>query len=55
MPKYIVDFELVGHIEVDAQAEKSGKEKVEKMSIKELSEHIQHFNVGKHYVEKMMI
>lgn len=52
MPKYIVDFELAGHIEVDAQTEKDGKEKIEKMSIKELSEHIQQFNVEKYYIEK---
>lgn len=53
MPKYVIDFELAGHVEVNARTEKSAREKVEKMSIRELSEHIQHFNVGKHYVEKM--
>ena len=55
MPKYVIDFEFAGHVEVDAQTEKSGKEKVEKMNIKELAEYIQHFNVGKYYVEKMMM
>lgn len=53
MPRYIVDFELAGHVEVDARTEKAGKEKIEKMSIGELSEHIQNFNVGKHYIEKV--
>lgn len=52
MPKFFVDFEFAGHIEVMAKNEKDAKEIVEDMTIDELSEHIQHFNVGRHYVKK---
>ncbi|MDP8230034.1 MAG: hypothetical protein P9L93_02905 [Candidatus Gorgyraea atricola] len=53
MPKYIIDFEFAGHVEVESKTEEEGKEVVEKMSIEELSTHIQHFNVGKHYIKKV--
>ena len=53
MAKYIVDFELAGHIEVCAKTRENAKAKVENMSTQELLEHIQCFNVGKNYIEKI--
>lgn len=52
MPKFFVDFEFAGHIEVEAQNEEKAKKVVEEMNLDELSEHIQNFNVGRHYVEE---
>lgn len=52
MPKFFVDFELAGHIEVEAQNEEDAKEIVEDMNLDKLAEHIQNFNVGKYYVEE---
>lgn len=52
MLKFFVDFEFAGHIEVKAETEQDAKEMVEAMSLDELAEHIQHFNIGRHYVEK---
>jgi len=52
MPKYIIDFEFAGHVEVKSKTEEDGKEIVENMGIEKLSAHIQHFNVGKYYVKK---
>ena len=51
MPNFFVDFEFAGHIEVEAQNEEEAKKAVEEMSLDELSEYIQNFNVGRHYVE----
>ena len=51
MPKFFVDFEFAGHIEVDAQNEEEAKEIIEEMRFEDVSEHIQNFNVGRHYVE----
>jgi len=53
MPRYIIDFEFSGHVEVESKTEEEGKEIVEKMSIEELSKYIQHFNVGQHYAENI--
>ncbi|MBI4377919.1 MAG: hypothetical protein HY578_02355 [Nitrospinae bacterium] len=36
MPKYFVDFEFTGHIEVEAQNEEEDKEAVEDMSLMSL-------------------
>jgi len=47
--KFFVDFEFAGHIEVEAKNKKDAKEMVEDMSLDELAEHIQNFNIGKHY------
>ncbi|MBI5047504.1 MAG: hypothetical protein HZB54_00945 [Deltaproteobacteria bacterium] len=52
MPKFFVDFELTGHIEVEAETEEDAKGMVEDMSFDELAEQIQHFNVGRHYIEQ---
>ncbi|MEK7679745.1 MAG: hypothetical protein AAB356_06100 [Deltaproteobacteria bacterium] len=52
MLKFFVDFEFAGHIEVKAETEEDAKEMVEEMSLDELAEHIQHVNIGRHYVEK---
>ncbi|MBI5328427.1 MAG: hypothetical protein HZB80_09110 [Deltaproteobacteria bacterium] len=51
MPKFFVDFEFAGHVEVEAQNEEKAKEIVEDMNLDKLAEHIQNFNVGRHYVE----
>ncbi len=51
MPKFFVDFEFAGHIEVEAKDEEDAKEIVEDMNLDKLADHIQHFNVGRHYVE----
>lgn len=53
MPKFFVDFEFAGHIEIDARTEEEAKEKVENVSLDELVEHIQHFNMGKYYIGKV--
>ena len=53
MPKFIVDFELSGHIEVDAQNAEAAKEIVATMSIEKLSDHIQNFNIGKYYADEL--
>lgn len=53
MPKFFVDFEFAGHIEITAQTEEEAKKKVENVSLGELIEHIQHFNIGKYYIEKV--
>jgi len=52
MPKFFVDFEFAGHIEVEAENEEDAKETIEDMGLDKLAEHIQHFNVGKHYIMK---
>lgn len=52
MPKFFVDFEFAGHIEVEAENEEDAKEVVEAKGLEELAEHIQHFNIGKHYIMK---
>lgn len=46
MPKFFVDFEFAGHIEIAAQTEEEAKEQVENIRFDELIEHIQHFNIG---------
>ena len=51
MPKFFVDFEFAGHVEVEAQNEEKAKEIVEEMNLDELAEHVQNLNVGRHYVE----
>lgn len=51
MPIFLVDFELAGHIEVEAQNEEDAKEIVGDMNLDEFAEHIQNFNVGKYYVD----
>ncbi|MEW6409240.1 MAG: hypothetical protein AB1488_03895 [Nitrospirota bacterium] len=54
MHKFFVDFEFAGHIEVEAETAEEAIEIVaEKMSIEELVENIQNFNVGRHYVERI--
>lgn len=54
MPKFLVDFELTGHIEVKAKTSEEAIEVVaEEMRIEDLIENIQHFNVGRCYVEKV--
>ena len=53
MTKFIVDFEFAGHIEVYAETDEAAKAKIESMALEELIEHIQSFNVGKHYIEKI--
>lgn len=53
MPKFLVDFELAGHIEVEARTKEDAIEIVaENIKLEELLENIQHFNVGKYYVER---
>lgn len=53
MSKFLVDFELAGHIEVEAKTENEAMEVVaEKTNIENLIENVQHFNVGRYYVEK---
>lgn len=53
MAKFIVDFELTGHIEVKAQTREKAVEKVASMDADKLLEHVQHCNVGKHYTDKV--
>lgn len=53
MPKFIVDFELAGHIEVKADSEENAKTIVENMDSQELINHVQIFNIGKNYIEKV--
>jgi len=52
MPKFLVDFELAGHVVVNARDGNEARQLVESMSIEELEEDVQHFNVGKYYIEK---
>ena len=52
MPKFFVDFEFAGHIEVEAKNEDDAKEMVEDMSLDELIGHIQNFNAGRNYIEQ---
>ncbi|MBI3753668.1 MAG: hypothetical protein HY266_06460 [Deltaproteobacteria bacterium] len=51
MPKFCVDFEFAGHVEVEAENEEEAKKIVEGMNLDKLAEHVQNFNVGRHYVE----
>lgn len=53
MPKFFVDFELTGHIEVEAETEEGAMEIAENTNMEKLLENIQHFNVGKYYVERV--
>ena len=53
MPKFIVDFELAGHLEVKADSEENDMEIVENMDFQELINNVQIFNVGKNYIEKV--
>ena len=53
MPKFIVDFELAGHLEVKADSEENAMEIVENMDFQELINNVQIFNVGKNYIEKV--
>jgi len=53
MPKFLVDFELTGHIEVEAKTYDEAIKIVESINPEKLLENIQHFNVGKHYVERI--
>lgn len=50
MPEYTVDFEFAGHITVKAKNGNQAIDIVDGMSIDELKDHIQNFNVGKNYV-----
>ncbi|MBI4379114.1 MAG: hypothetical protein HY578_08475 [Nitrospinae bacterium] len=55
MSKFYIDFELTGHIAVDAETGEDAKEIIaEKISLEELLENIQKFNVGKYYVERVL-
>ncbi len=53
MPKFFVDFEFAGHIEVEADSEENAKAIVENMDSQELINNVQIFNVGKNYIEKV--
>ena len=53
MPKFCVDFEFAGHVEVEAKDKEEAKEIIKGMGFEELSEHIQNFNVGNNYIEIM--
>lgn len=53
MPKFLVDFEFAGHIEVEAKTENEAMEIVENINPEKLLENVQHFNVGKYYVERV--
>lgn len=55
MSKFIVDFELTGHVEVKAQTREKAIEKVSGMDTDRLIEHVQHCNVGKHYADKILM
>lgn len=52
MPKFFVDFEFAGHVEVEAENKEKAVEIVREMGISELIDNTQNFNVGKYYVEK---
>lgn len=54
MPKFYVDFELAGHIEVEAENEQEAQEIVEAASLEKLVDYIQDFNVGRNYIAKEM-
>ncbi len=54
MPKFYVDFELAGHIEVEAENEQEAQEIAEATSLEKLVDYIQNFNVGKNYIAKEM-
>tara|TARA_Y100000310_G_C19985836_1_gene491873 strand:+ start:144 stop:311 length:168 start_codon:yes stop_codon:yes gene_type:complete len=51
MTRFIVDFELAGHVEVEAEDEEEAAGKVSEMSFEHLTEKVEIFNVGKNYVE----
>jgi len=53
MSKFIVDFELTGHVEVKARTREKAIKKVAAMSNDELIEHVQRLNTGKHYTDKV--
>lgn len=53
MPRFIVDFELAGHIEVVADDEKEAVDKVSEMSSSYLIGNVQNFNVGRNYIEQV--
>ena len=53
MPKFIVDFEFAGHLEVKADSEENAKAIVENMDSQELINNVRIFNVGKNYIEKV--
>lgn len=53
MPKFLVDFEIAGHLVVNAKSANEAKQLVKSMGIEELSENIECFNVGKYYTEKV--
>ena len=53
MPKFIVDFELAGHLEVKADSKEIAMAIVENMDSQELINNVQIFNVGKNYIEKV--
>ena len=50
MTRFIVDFELAGHVEVEAEDEEDATDKVSEMSFEHLAENVEIFNVGKNYV-----
>ncbi|MBU4501196.1 MAG: hypothetical protein KKA79_01285 [Nanoarchaeota archaeon] len=54
MAKFYVDFELAGHIEVEAENEQEAQEVVEATNLDMLINYIQNFNVGKNYIAKEM-
>lgn len=54
MPRFYVDFELAGHIEVEAENEQAAQEIAEATNLDMLINHIQNFNVGGNYIMKEM-
>lgn len=52
MPKFCVDFELAGHIEVEAENEQEAQQIGEATSLEKLVDNIENFNVGKNYIAK---
>ena len=53
MPKFFVDFEFAGHIEVKAKNKEDAVEIVKSTNVDKLVNNIQNFNVGKYYVEQI--
>ena len=53
MPKFRVDFSVIGDIMVAAKDEDEARRKVGLMGLDELSDHVQDTKVGENYVDRV--
>jgi len=53
MPKYRIDYEISGIIDVEADSDEDAVEKVEEMDVNFLLDNAELFNVGKYCLEEI--